>query len=210
MMSITIWKDLAKLAGAESAVLDIGAYRGEFSVAARAVNPTTRIFAFEPNPASLVELKSIAELHGVKVVTKAVSDLSGTSSFQCDEQRSSLSSASSGDIVEVQTVSLDDWVKTERANPFLIKVDVEDAAAKVINGAYSTLRTSRPIILCEVLSEKVGSAIENQLPNEYCAFLINENRGLERKTRITRYDWRFKNWLFIPDNLVDLVSARVL
>ena len=62
MMSITIWKDLAKLASAESAVLDIGAYRGEFSVAARAVNPTTRIFAFEPNPASLVELKSIAEL----------------------------------------------------------------------------------------------------------------------------------------------------
>lgn len=35
------------------------------------------------------------------------------------------------------------------------------------------------------------------LPNYYY-YYINENDGLESKTVVKRYDWRYKNWLFIP------------
>jgi FkbM family methyltransferase len=208
MMSLKIWRSIARNANGSNAILDVGAYHGEFSLAARAVNSEVQIFAFEPNPDALVTLQPVADQNGFHIVSKAVSVVSGKSNFLRDGQRSSLSSGDVAGGVSVETISIDDWIQETHIRPYLIKIDVENCAAEVICGAETTMSRDQPIILCEVLSEDVGKAIDERLPDAYHRFLINENRGLESKDEISRYDWRYKNWLFLPSGIKDRIPRE--
>jgi predicted RNA methylase len=62
--SLFIWRTLAAQV-VDGVILDIGAYHGEFSLAARAVNDQAALFAFEPNPNSLAVLRP--EINGQRV-----------------------------------------------------------------------------------------------------------------------------------------------
>ncbi len=210
-MSLRVWQSLAAGVPANAVVLDIGAFHGEFSVAARNVNESCEIFAFEPNPDSLEILRLCGQRELFEIVENAISDKNETVYFYCNQQISSIVRENSVESsIEVQARTLDSWVQDARRIPYLLKIDVEDAAAEVLRGAANLLAEHRPIILCEILNDRIGAAAKTALPNDYGFYYINENQGLELKTEVRRADWRYKNWLFIPREKTFLLNRKLI
>lgn len=206
-MSINVWRSMAATAPATGVILDIGAYIGEFALAARAVNKASEIYAFEPNPDSLNLLKPVCKKNKIGVVDKAISNKNEKVLFQCNSRISAITKdASNGNTIQAQAITLDSWVKKNHKIPYLIKIDVEDASGKTLQGAKNTLNKHRPIIICEVLTNDVGEMIAEVLPASYSRYLINENNGLEAKKEIKRYDWRYTNWLFLTRDKKHLIE----
>lgn len=203
--SIEVWKLLSLQVSKEFSILDIGAFHGEYALAARSVNKLSRIYAFEPNPLSLAVLQQVCKDRNIKVVRNAVSSENKIVSFQCNSQISSITSKEpNSNTVKVYSITLDLWSKSNNEFPKLIKIDVEAFADQVVEGALFILKTYKPVFICEILNNQIGESIKSVIMDEYNFFCINENLGLEMKTSIERYDWRYKNWLFIPkeNNLI--------
>lgn len=192
--SLAIWRELATKVATNRAILDIGAYRGVYALAARAVNPRVAIYAFEPNPLSQVTLRCALEGKGITLERVAVAEQPGIVSFICEGETSRI--AANGD-ARVAAVGLDDWVADKACRPALLKIDTEGAEAGILRGAQETIREWQPTILCEVLSDEAGTRVKAALPS-YRYFRIDEDHGAEERGEITREDWRHKNWLFVP------------
>lgn len=55
--SLHLWQQIASRLNPDAAILDIGAFQGEYAIAARRANQLASIYAFEPNPRSLAVLQ---------------------------------------------------------------------------------------------------------------------------------------------------------
>lgn len=216
-MSLRIWELLASQIAGDLSILDIGAFYGEFALAAQSVNKVSLIIAFEPNPESLKILRLNCDNDQISIVDKAISDENGELLFHCDSQISSITDVehftSFKDMITVDGITLDSWTNANSKMPGLIKIDVEDAADKVLRGAKFVLKEHRPSMICEILSDQIGEAAMESLEGSYEYYLINENWGLEKKTTVKRYDWRYKNWLFIPtddDSSLEWLRANLV
>lgn len=200
--SMRLWTRLAANVSNGAAILDIGAFEGEYALAARRVNATTPIYAFEPNPESVTRLRADCEKHGVVLVEAAVSDRNGQLPFLFRSAESQLAEQSAAatreDIRPVTTLTLDSWALANSVVPSLIKIDVEGAEAGILRGSKLVLSEWRPIVLCELLSESAGTEMERVLPQHYRFYHIDENHGTREEARLTRRRWRNKNWLFVP------------
>lgn len=141
-------------------VLDVGANIGFFTlVAAALTGPTGRIASFEPHPDNAEALRRnvIAnELDQVEIVEAAVSDRTGESDLHVNtsDQVASLVVARTNETVSVQTVTLDDEIQRLGLRPGFVKIDVEGHEDAVVRGMNETLRTFRPIVVCEVHTNK--------------------------------------------------------
>jgi FkbM family methyltransferase len=212
--SMRKWRRMAAHVPAGKAVLDIGAFEGEYALAARAVNPDVAVYAFEPNPETATALRHACEEHAIDVVAAAVSDQPGVVSLASRSAESAIvdadESAALGDeIVTVPAISLDDWLSEHAVVPDLIKIDVEGAEVRTLNGAARSLAEHRPIILCEILSDEAGSAVGRSLPPHYRFFRVDENGGVTEHSTITRREWRNKNWIFAPqERRVEVMGGR--
>jgi len=205
--SLAIWRGLARVVPPETAILDIGAFHGEFSLAARAENSALKIFAFEPNHANRETLCPSCAANDIDVVAAAVADRDGVVRFvysaatsHIADTSAMLSSGSTSEGEDVPALALDTWLAGRGVTVSLVKVDVEGAEAMVLRGARTMLRSSEPIILCEVLSDAAGDAVMRELPPSYRYWHIDENRGVAPRQRITRKKWRNKNWLLVPES----------
>ncbi|MGH9125959.1 MAG: FkbM family methyltransferase [Acidimicrobiales bacterium] len=154
---------LRQLVSPGHAVVDIGAYRGVYTVAlARLVAPGGRVLAIEPMPANQEALAVVARRHAnVTVFAGAASDHSGTANLQIPlHQGHRLGALASmgrhsvaSESVSVETATVDqllgDCVGADQTVGF-IRCDVvghEDAA---LAGADRTLRSWRPAVLVEI------------------------------------------------------------
>jgi len=209
-MSLELWRAVAAITPDGFSILDIGAYYGEFAMAAREVNQSADVYAFEPNPESLKKLKEITRSHQINVVENAISDKNGELYFRCDSQRSQVIDHPSGDTIKVNSRTLDTWIKERQIKPFLLKIDVEEASESVILGAKAMLKDSRPLILCEILSDWIGAAVVEALPDFYNYYYINENKGLDPKSVVKRFDWRYRNWFFVPPDKENLIPQNLI
>lgn len=124
--------------------IDIGANMGYYT-ALLAKNFET-ILAFEPDPENLKMIRCMiaaGRLHNVVVSNRAVSDFDGISKFYMGSKRVEHSLESGGrqdSGLLVETVKLDSLIN---GNVDLVKVDVEGAERKVINGAEGSIRARR-------------------------------------------------------------------
>jgi len=202
--SLRLWRAFAKRVTPPRAILDIGAFHGEFAIAAREVNPEAPIFAFEPNPDSLSYLNTACAGKGISIVPNAVSDQDGTVSFLCSTAQSRIlkndAPTTTEQTVQVQCLSLSAWVSDQRVSPALIKIDIEGAEPAVLKAARGMVEDCQPVILCEVLTNEAGDLLRKALPAGYSYWQIEENGGVQENDRIARYKWRNKNWLFVPNN----------
>ena len=137
-------------------VLDIGANIGLYSLlSAKRLDGSGVVHAFEPTPFVARRLRDNVRLNrfqNVIVNQIALSDRAGTAEFYVHEEAdcSSLGAVSSNRI-EVQTMSLDEYLRRaaiERVD--LIKIDVEGAEVKVLRGAQVLLsRPDAPAMMLE-------------------------------------------------------------
>ena len=142
---------------------DLGANIGFFSLlAARLVGEQGQVIAFEADPeiaARLREHVNRNKFRCVTVVEKAVWSEASKVFFERIDPATSpdrglghVVNASSANTIEIEAVTLDDFVRTSPA-PDFIKCDVEGAEVEVLRGAQRLLAEKRPGILCEIHSE---------------------------------------------------------
>jgi FkbM family methyltransferase len=169
VQSLSAWM---KLVEKSKCIIDVGSAEGMYALVSKAMNPTATVFAFEPLPTNFEQLKQNVELSGfaIECLQYALSDENGSATIylptgSTNTNEASLVERQSGDCgieVEARTLS---WVAEQyRLPPIdLIKIDVEGAEPKVLNGMGDILARDRPAILIESLSAECGIEIEKIL-----------------------------------------------
>lgn len=142
--------------------VDIGANIGLYSVLCAKLT-SGRVLAVEPTDNALRLLRENIESNGVNdrvtIVEGVVSDQGGVITLNFvngQEEYSSIGEIkhpSIGGAVssqkEVASITLDELVERSKIDPGFIKVDVEGAEQRVLNGGLKTLREARPILMSE-------------------------------------------------------------
>src|SRR5258708_2360140 len=141
---------------------DIGANIGFFSLlAARIVGEDGRVIAFEADPEIAARLRGHIvrnNFRAISVEEKAVWSEPGTVLFARTDPAASpdrglghVVANGAADTIQVDAVSLDEYVRTAPSPDFL-KCDVEGAEVEIFRGAQRLLTEKGPIILCEMTS----------------------------------------------------------
>ena len=152
-------------------VFDVGANIGYYTLlAARAVGPAGRVYAFEPEPRNFELLTRNVSENGftnVRPVNAAVSSGAGVVRLHLDDANFGAHSlevgsvrTSSGRSVDVETVFLDRFA--DEALSFeagvLVKVDVQGAEALVVAGAQRLLGLPNVTLFLEIWPEALERA----------------------------------------------------
>jgi FkbM family methyltransferase len=154
--SLALWVDLCRAGGV---VLDIGAYTGVYSIAARLAG--ARCIAFEPMPANRARFIENCRINHVdeKCNSEAIGDecRPGMLHYNPIPFTSGASLVrKSGSEQKVNVLTVDSLNLQKVA---AIKIDVERADAAVIAGARETLARCKPVILVEALDAELEAAV---------------------------------------------------
>jgi FkbM family methyltransferase len=154
--------------------IDVGANCGLYSVLGALWNPSLKVIAFEPVPAIFSRLKKNVLLNGLEsrvgCENVALSSQSGKATFFLPRGES-LDLETTGTLVsdswqamkvspmllEVETVRFDEYEARHPMRVDLIKIDVEDFEANVLEGMRGIIARDRPFIVCEILSRPHGN-----------------------------------------------------
>ncbi len=165
-LSLRLWTQLAR---DSDTVFDVGANTGLFSLAAAAANPNLKIAAFEPLPVAYHRLTMNADVNGFSNIhthQSALGDRTETQAFEFNRKPYSLVH-NGGRLVDaahqrtgrverltVSTKRLDDLVSTtQKLGRVLMKLDVEGAELKALDGARGVISRYRPDLLCEIFNQ---------------------------------------------------------
>jgi FkbM family methyltransferase len=171
------WKFLQPTNLESQTILDIGGHIGYHSMCfARLAGREGRVYVFEPNTFNLERMrlnfgKNEELSQTIHICPYALADFSGTTEFffspNVDDQ------TSSGGYIEnsykplsesiyersnfiskrVKVETLDNFARIEQINKLtLIKIDVEGAEHKILEGGKDTIANFRPLILAEIHS----------------------------------------------------------
>jgi FkbM family methyltransferase len=135
-------------------MLDIGAYRGDWTLMAKRIWPEAAVLMIEADPARMPDLQAVAGSQpGVRAVQALLGAEAGTSvRFYDQESASSVlpETAKQGQhFVELPMRSLESLLDTEFATPNLIKLDVQGYELEVLKGGRKAL-SSAEVVLTEV------------------------------------------------------------
>jgi FkbM family methyltransferase len=174
---------MRRYVGPGSVVYDVGAHLGFFAVAAATLG--ARVYAFEAAPENAARIRRHALLNGapIEVVEGAVWDVAGTVGLRAGDSDREWRTHGAGSL---QTVVLDEFVVAHEL-PTLVKIDVEGAEVHVLRGAGSLLRTSRPVVICELHGEPARTeALEllsgyelHALPNEWRVLAVPKRPSVD-------------------------------
>lgn len=139
-------------------ILDIGANIGYFSLLFASLTEVSgQVIAAEPDPTNIVLLERNIERNGfdhdsVGIVQKAISDHIGTTKFYRDSKSKGAHSIeqtdnTDGDSITVETTTVDELIDSTID---IIKIDVEGAENRVLDGATNTIQEYRPVIVFEM------------------------------------------------------------
>jgi FkbM family methyltransferase len=143
-------------------VADIGAHIGFYTLLlSRYVGGTGTVLALEPDPANLVRLRQnlkINSINNVRVIDRAAAATTCTLYFDARGHTTSQlvsDEALPESAIQVRTVSLDELFCQEHTKiPSLLKIDVEDYEAAVLQGGKQFLSQNRPTLLLEIHSKQ--------------------------------------------------------
>jgi FkbM family methyltransferase len=149
---------LSRLVQPTDVCVDIGANIGVLTLTLARLAANGKVYAFEPGHASFAYLeKNIAAADAAHVVAApmGVYDLTGTLPLQVSESHPGGSYISQTDAHEAASESipvtrLDDWVEANGIDRLdVMKLDIEGAELRVIDGARKTLDRFRPVLVVE-------------------------------------------------------------
>jgi FkbM family methyltransferase len=170
-------------------ILDIGANRGEFALAAAALKPDSKIISFEPNPKIVAILKEdIArnKMSNIEVRPYGLSDRNDTLSLHVPYDNSGAASFGGAEnkayVVDVP-VCVGDEVLGD-ISPELIKIDVEGFEGRVVRGLEKLIDRSQPIIISEFCPVTLGRCGSSR--DEFMSYMQSLGyRGFGMRTRRT-------------------------
>lgn len=160
---------------------DVGANAGYYTlVAAKAVGSTGKVVAFEPVPANAAHIQEQIALNhfenACRVEQLAISDAKGSArllvpgrnanSHLADIEAPHIADSKNGRHIEVDCVTMDDYVSSRNEKPSVIKLDVEGAEVKVLLGASRLLSgTHKPVLFVTAHSASLHSQVREILAN---------------------------------------------
>jgi FkbM family methyltransferase len=160
-----------------SLVLDIGANCGAFCIVMAKMQPSAAIHAFEPSPRTFRQLLANVRFNNVDGTILchecALSTVIGSMKFSADPASSGtnhLLPAGAVDfqnVVEVKTISLDEFTNDFSRSVAFAKIDVECFECAVLRGAKRTLQARKleagMIELCPENLRSAGASVEELL-----------------------------------------------
>lgn len=194
-VSISLWIELCKIS---NCILDIGANTGVYSLIAKTINPSAKVYAFEPVKRVFDKLILNVKLNKYDVTCEefAVSSYDGKGVIYDQDIEHIYSVCVNKNIMpsanvvktEINTIRIETYVKQKKIPKVnLIKIDVETHEAEVLKGMGDYLGQMRPVILVEVLNDEVGKKIEEILEGKnYLYFNINEKTTPLQVEHITK------------------------
>jgi len=182
-ISTRLWIELSKDA---NVILDIGANTGIYSLVSKSINPSAKVYAFEPVKRVYEKLCSNNVLNGFDIhcYELAISNNDGTAiiydtltpHIYSVAVNKNISGLKDTIVTEIKTQKLSTFIKQEYITGIdLIKIDVETHEPEVLEGMECYLKLYKPTLLIEVLNNEVGYKIQ-QLVNgiDYLYFNIDE------------------------------------
>lgn len=145
---------------------DLGASIGYFSLLM--ARKASCVYAFEPAPHAAEEIRKHATANGfqnIAVVGAPVSNSEREVTFSLTDVAYGsciVESQTKWPTLTLTTITVDGFAMTHPSPDFL-KIDVEGEEARVLSGAQSILREKRPVICCELHSEKLAKEVESIL-----------------------------------------------
>jgi len=219
----SVQRVFARVARRSRTILDIGANTGLYTLLAARVNPTARIWAFEPLPAAFSALERNVHLNGltqVSIERAALTDREGWIELHVPRSTRFIptTASTSADfrpdcqILRVRATTLDDHVRRRGVEAVdLLKIDTEATEPRVLAGGRETLRRHRPLIVCEVLEGLTEDALEQVLaPLGYRYFWIAEEGPIETRAIEGHNRSAEANYLFVPEEKIDSRMLRPL
>lgn len=198
--SISLWKELV---AKSDVIFDIGANTGVYALIAKSLNPTAKVYAFEPVKRVYEKLLINNELNNFDIVclNVAASNTDGKAviydaptehvmSVTVNKDRTE--PGSNAVAVEIDVTRLDTMIeKMSIPKVGLMKIDVETHEAEVLEGLGHYLSEFRPTMLIEILTDEVGAQVEVLLKDkDYLYFNIDEaSDSIRRVVMITKSDY---------------------
>ncbi|HMP28664.1 MAG TPA: FkbM family methyltransferase [Saprospiraceae bacterium] len=195
------------LNNAESFV-DVGAHYGYFTLlGSRLVGEKGRVISFEASPSTYKVLhKNSHMISNIKSYKLAVSDENSNLKFyEFPNLYSEYNTFEIGQFenqkwfkeykpqeISIESVTLDKIIAELKLFPKLIKIDVEGAEFKVINGVKSFLSMYSPFVVMEFLSENRRNSQHHAACKileslGYLPHLIDKSGGLKKLESISQY-----------------------
>lgn len=147
---------ISRFAKPGSAVIDVGAHSGYFTLClSEAVGAGGKVYALEASPVIYAELQETVESNGlanIELINKAVSDKDGhINFFMAPDWKSEISSMrpGEGESIVIEAVALDNVVSDMLTVSF-VKIDVEGAEMKVLEGMTEIIQRDHPTMVIEV------------------------------------------------------------
>lgn len=196
---------------------DLGANTGIHTLLfSKLVGKVGKVIAFEPHPRNCVHLHNLLELNNVsnvEVVEAAVSDTNSEVVFFEGKHKKQGSlvgiGCETGDIIRVNARTIDNLVAEGLPAPDFLKIDIEGAESRALEGARQTLSSHRPTMVIELHTPaediEVGKIL---LDLGYVAYRVFRNEDDRRRHRgsSSRIDHLDRGWPH-PDGLWGAVVA---
>lgn len=203
--SLKLWR---KLCLEVDYVIDIGANTGLYSLVTKTLNPSAKVYAFEPLPKVIEYLKYNIKLNNfdIEIIPMAASNYTGYASVFLMEKnhdfdnsvcvnKSLLANTTPQKKIEIETITLQNFITNYNIQKIdLIKIDVETHEPEVLEGMGEYLDKFRPDFLIEIWDKESTSKINALFKNKgYLYFDIddkNDTVTLKEEITISSY-WNY-------------------
>lgn len=164
--------------GPGATVYDIGAHAGSIALGtARLVAPSGCVVAFEADPTNVENLRENTSRNKLNPLITIVScavwscttaqipfRLGGNErsqgGVQADGQQPVLGR---GSLIQVPTITIDDFIASGGRIPNLVKIDVEGGESEVLRGGASLFLKARPLLIVEIHHQEAAEQIREWL-----------------------------------------------
>jgi FkbM family methyltransferase len=149
---------------------DVGANIGLYSWECAVSRPDFEIVSFEPDLKNLQCLRRTSRAWNLSrhtIVAQAVAEKTARAAFSPDDITGATGTLETTDqtfnalhygrrsrLVEVDTISLDEFLRTGHHPPAIIKIDVEGAELRVLKGAATLIGEHQPVLFLEMFSRR--------------------------------------------------------
>jgi FkbM family methyltransferase len=209
---------------------DVGSNIGYYSLLAAAENPSCRISAFEPSSGPLHFLRMNVAANGfkqIRIEALALAETSGTLEFHearnpkyqylqhdlsGDGSAADLDAGRTFKMNQVRSISMDEYLDLNDENGVdLIKMDTEGTEHSILLGGHNVLTDHKPIVICEILFDKIENDLEDLMKSYGYEFFIPEGQGLKHVPGIRRKtDNGVRNCFFVHPTKRYLIEEYVV
>jgi FkbM family methyltransferase len=201
--SLRIWTELSEIS---DVIFDIGANTGMYSLLSKSVNPSAKVYGFEPVRRTYEKYKANCEINNYKVNHEwmAVSDYTGELTLYDIPEANNYSATLNKTFsdtrhaihvdtrfeVKVPATTLKDYIEKNKIFKIdLMKVDVEMHEPEALRGMGSYLKQFTPTLLIEIFTDSLGKQVQEILADcNYLYFSIDEEGVASQQENIIATD----------------------